>query len=81
HDALLALITEFQERRPHLRAVLSSDIDIQGHLFRYLGVLENERGEPVAGALDAGMCDADGRIQILLTFVGWAPPTPRTAAP
>ena len=64
-----ALIADFQARRPGARAVLSSAVDIQGHVFRYTGIVE---GSPIAGgdALDAGECDEDGRIRLLLTFVG-----------
>jgi hypothetical protein len=60
--ALDALIADFQRRR-----------DIQGHVFRYAGIVE---GSTVArgDAFDAGECDDDGRIRFLLTFVGAALP-------
>jgi hypothetical protein len=69
-----ALIADFQQRRPGERAVLSSAVDIQGHVFRYAGVVE---GSTVARGdiLDAGECDEDGRIRLLLTFVGAALPS------
>jgi hypothetical protein len=73
--ALDALIADFQQRRPGERAALSSAIDIQGHVFRYAGIVE---GSTVARAdtLDTGECDDDGRICLLLTFVGMALPSP-----
>jgi hypothetical protein len=69
-----ALIADFQERRPGERAVLSSAIDVQGNVFRYSGIIEGStiaRGD----TLDAGECDDDGRIRLLLTFVGAALPS------
>ena len=71
-----ALIADFQQRRPGERAVLSSAIDVQGNVFRYAGKVEESTigGE----ALDAGSCDEDGRIRVLLSFVGAVlPPQPR----
>lgn len=70
-DELAALIADFQARRPGERAVMSGPIDVQGHLFRYVGVVEGAavaRGEN----FDAGECDDEGRIRVLLTFVGGA---------
>jgi hypothetical protein len=69
-----ALIADFQERRPGERAVLSSAIDLQGNVFRYSGIIEGStiaRGD----TLDAGECDDDGGIRLLLTFVGAALPS------
>jgi hypothetical protein len=69
-----ALIADFQRRRPGERAVLSSAIDVQGTVFRYAGIVEGgtvARGD----TLDAGECDEDGRIRVLLTFVGAALPS------
>ncbi len=69
HAELDAMMADFQRRRPHWRAVFSSAIDVQGNLFRYTGAVE---GPSAAGgdAFDAGECDDDGRIRLLLTFVG-----------
>jgi hypothetical protein len=69
-----ALIADFQKRRPGERAVLSSTVDVQGNVFRYAGVVE---GATVArgDTLDTGECDEDGRIRLLLTFVGAALPS------
>jgi hypothetical protein len=67
-------MADFQRRRPGARAVLSSAIDVQGKLFRYTGKIE---GGDLAGggeSFDAGECDEDGRIRVLLTFVGAAVP-------
>src|SRR4051812_1953072 len=48
-----ALIADFQQRRPGERAVLSGVVDVQGHVFRYAGIVE---GSTVARGdiLDAG---------------------------
>jgi hypothetical protein len=73
--ALAGLIADFQERRPGEHAVLASAIDVQGHVFRYAGRVEGAtvaRGE----TLDAGECDEEGRIRILLSFPGVALPSP-----
>jgi hypothetical protein len=64
-----ALITDYQKRRPGERAALSSTIDIQGNIFRYTGVIEGA-AVPRGDTLDTGECDDDGRIRVLLTFVG-----------
>jgi len=64
-----AMMADFQRRRPGERAVLSSAIDVQGLLFRHAGKVEGAsvaRGEN----FDAGECDEDGRIRLLLTFTG-----------
>ena len=70
HAAFDAMIAEFQGRRPGLRAVLSSAVDIQGHLFRYAGSVAGAAGPLGGDVLDTGECDDDGRIRVLLTFVG-----------
>lgn len=69
-----ALIADFQRRRPGERAVLSSGIDVQGSVFRYTGEVE---GATVARGVtfDAGECDENGQIRVLLTFVGAALPS------
>jgi hypothetical protein len=70
-----ALIADFQRRRPGARAVLSSAIDVQGTVFRYAGIVE---GATIAGGgetFDAGECDDEGRIRLLLSFVGAALPS------
>jgi hypothetical protein len=68
-----ALIADFQRRRPGERAVLASAIDVQGHVFRYAGRVEGTIS-PGGETLDAGVCDDDGRIRLLLSFVGAALP-------
>jgi plasmid stabilization system protein ParE len=68
--ALDAMIAEFQTRRPGSRAVFASAIDVQGHLFRYAGRVEDASGAPGGEALDTGESDEEGRIRLLLTFVG-----------
>lgn len=70
-----ALIADFQRRRTGERAVLASAVDIQGNVFRYAGVVE---GSTMAGGgetFDAGECDENGRIRLLLSFVGAALPS------
>ena len=65
-----ALIADFQERRPGERAVLSSAVDVQGNVFRYAGMVEGSTRARGGEVFDAGECDDDGRIRLLLTFVG-----------
>jgi hypothetical protein len=69
-----ALIADFQRRRPGERAVFASTIDFQGDLFRYAGTVEGATTARGGDVLDTGLCDDDGRIRILLTFVGAALP-------
>jgi hypothetical protein len=76
-DELGAFIADFQRRRPGARAAFSSAVDVQGNLFRYSGVVEGPAGDPGGEALDAGECDEDGRIRLVLSFVGVGLP-PRT---
>lgn len=69
-DELDRMIAAFRQRTPGARAVFTSSVDIQGRLFRYSGRAESSTGAPLGDALDAGECDEDGRIRVLLTFVG-----------
>lgn len=71
-----ALVDEFQRRRPGDRAVLVGDVDVQGHLFRLVGVVESATGARSGESFDAGECDDEGRIRLLLTFAGTLPPGP-----
>ncbi len=73
--ALDALIVDFQTRIPGARAVLASAIDVQGTVFRYSGIVEGATLPNGGEAFDAGSCDDDGRIRVLLTFVGAALPS------
>jgi SnoaL-like domain len=70
-----ALIADFQKRRPGERAVLSSAVDVQGNVFRYTGIVEGSTIARGGETLDAGECDQDGRIRILLSFVGTTLPS------
>jgi hypothetical protein len=70
-----ALIADFQARRPGERAALASDIDVQGHVNRYVGKVVGTSA-PRGDTLDAGECDDDGRIRHLLSFVGATLPSP-----
>lgn len=65
-----ALIADFQQRRPGERAVLSSAVDVQGNVFRYAGIVEGSTIARGGETFDAGECDEDGRIRLLLSFVG-----------
>ena len=69
-----AFIADFQKRRPGDRARLASVVEIHESTFRYLGVVESEGGGPAAETLDTGEHDADGRLLLVLTFAGAAPP-------
>lgn len=70
-----ALIADFQQRRPRERAVLSSAVDVQGNVFRYVGIVEGSTSARGGETFDAGECDEDGRIRLLLSFVGAALPS------
>jgi hypothetical protein len=72
-DGLAALIADFQQRRPAARAELASGIEVDAHTFRYLGVVVGEGGPP-AENLDTGEHDAEGRLVVVMTFAGAAPP-------
>jgi hypothetical protein len=69
--ALDALMADFQRRQPDKRAVFTSGVDVQGHSFRYAGMIEDAITNARGGeTFDAGACDDDGRIRFLLSFVG-----------
>ena len=70
---LHALIAELQKRRPGVRARLTSAVEIFASTFRYVGAVEGEGGALVEN-LDTGEHDAEGRILLILTFAGAAPP-------
>jgi hypothetical protein len=69
-----ALIAEFQKRRPGDRACLRSAVEIHESTFRYVGVVESEGGAQLGENLDTGEHDAEGRLVLVLTFAGAAPP-------
>lgn len=69
-DDLGTMIASFRRRTPGARAIFTSPIEIQGRLFRYSGKAESATGESLGDALDVGECDENGRILVLLTFVG-----------
>ena len=71
--ALDAAIVDFQRGRPGDRARLTSAIEVQHHAFRFVGRVDGSSGAPAIEMLDAGECDEDGRIRLILTFVGAAP--------
>jgi len=52
---------------------LTSGIDATRTTFRFRAILENRDGAPFLEIHDAGEIDADGRISLLLTFVGPLP--------
>jgi hypothetical protein len=73
HDGLDAIIADFQRRRPGHRVSLLGSVDIQGHLYRCAGRVDGPMGSratPLPDAFDAGECDEDGRIRLILTFAG-----------
>lgn len=74
-SALDALIADFQRRRPGERAVLASAVDVQGNVFRYAGIVEGATTGRGGETFDAGECDDEGRIRVLLSFVGAALPS------
>ncbi len=68
--ALDAEIVAFHQRVPEVRVRLTSDVDVQGTLCRFSGAAEGPRGPIGPEAWDACECDSNGRIRLLLTFVG-----------
>lgn len=70
---LEALMADFRRRCPADRAELTSAVDVQGSLFRYAGVVVGPDG-PRGENYDAGECDDEGRIRLVLTFPGAALP-------
>jgi hypothetical protein len=78
-DALDAAIADFHRRRPGDRGRLSSAVEVQADAFRFCAVVEGSTVAPPIELMDAGECDADGRIRLILTFVG-AAPAPRDDA-
>jgi hypothetical protein len=74
--AFEAEIAGFQQRVPVVRLRLTSDIDVQGDLCRFTGVVEGSQGPIGPEASDACECDASGRIRQLFTFVEAPLPLP-----
>jgi hypothetical protein len=72
--ALEAEIVGFQQRVTVVRVRVTSGIDVQGNLCRFTGVVEGPQGQIGVEASDACECDASGRIRLLFTFAGAAPP-------
>lgn len=68
--ALAARMAAFHSTPHGRRARLTSRIDVQGPLFRFAGVLEDADGKVIGESFDAGEIGPDGRITLLLTFVG-----------
>lgn len=73
YEKLAALMGEFHGRQPNARAALSSVVEIQHHAFRFVGKVDG-LVPPPPEALDVGECDDDGRICLILSFVGASPP-------
>jgi hypothetical protein len=71
--ALAAAIDAFFADPRRLASRVTSAIDTQGRLFRFRAVLEHPDGTPFLEIHDAGEVDGDGRITLLLTFVGPLP--------
>ncbi|CAN5554887.1 hypothetical protein BH09MYX1_BH09MYX1_10610 [soil metagenome] len=71
-----ALMADFQRRCPEARAVLASSIDVQSNVFRYTGIVE---GATFPDTLDVGESDGEGRIRVLISFVGASLPSSSTS--
>jgi len=69
-QALADYMTSFLADPQIVRVRLSSALDASGTTFRFRGVVERRDGTKPPEAFDAGEIDADGRISLLLTFVG-----------
>ncbi len=68
--ALDAEIVAFHARMPGVRARLASNIDARGTVCRFLGVVEDAEGRVVGEAFDVAECGEDGRLRLIITFVG-----------
>jgi hypothetical protein len=76
--ALAKAMDDFFADPRKLTTRVVSAIDAQGPVFRFRAVLEHPDGGTTMEIFDAGEVDADGRIALLLTFVGPLP-EPATA--
>ncbi len=68
-----ALMRNFQHRCPDDRARLSSAIEVQHTAFRYTGMVQTSVNPPPPAAMEAGECNAEGQICLILSFIGLAP--------
>jgi hypothetical protein len=69
-----ALIVDFHRRRPGDRGYLSSELDVHGGVFRFAAMIEGSTVAAPVEMLDVGECDDHGRIRLIFSFVGAAPP-------
>jgi hypothetical protein len=69
-----ALIADFHRRRPGDRGRLSSELDVHGGVFRFAAMIEGSTVAAPVEMLDVGECDDHGRIRLIFSFVGAAPP-------
>lgn len=74
-SALADEVTRFRADPQWARIRLTSAIDAQGTTFRLSAVAERHDGTTVEN-FDAGEVDLDGRISLILTFVGALVPAP-----
>ena len=68
--ALDAEIARFLADPQFLRIRLTSVIDAQRSTFRVRAVADRRDGSSSPESFDAGEIDADGRISVILTFIG-----------
>lgn len=73
--AVAAAIDAFFADPRGLSTRLTSGIDAARTTFRFRAVLEYRDGAPALEFHDSGEVDADGRIAVLLTFLGPLPPS------
>ena len=78
---LEALIADFHRRRAGDRGRLSSEVEVHGGVFRFAAKIEGSTVVPPIEMLDVGECAEDGRIRLVFSFVGAAPPAVRSDLP
>lgn len=69
-----ATIVDFHRHRPGDRGRLSSAIEVHGTIFRFAAMIEGSTVAPPIEMVDTGECDDSGRIRLILSFIGAAPP-------
>ncbi len=71
---LAALIDGFHRRRPGDRGKLTSAVEIHNGVFRFSALISGSSAAPPVEMIDVGECNDDGRIRLIFSFVGVAPP-------
>ncbi len=72
-EALVQAIAEFHEERPDVHIEVRSRIDSFGNHFRFIWTTVDAAGADLREGIDFGQLDADGRIVLIVGFVGLLP--------